>query len=170
MKLNLIVATDNRGGIAKDGQIPWKSKKDMRFFKNVTTGNGKDIIDLSSVTDATKGSSTVTTGAGDDIITGTAGKDVINAGDGNDTINATGSADTITLGAGNDTYVLGAATNSVLAKLIFRLIYKKFAISSIVRKVRNSCTSSKVLIGLLLSLRAWSSHAGINIRPIGPCS
>lgn len=85
--------------------------------KNVTvkTGNGADVINLSSVVDVTKGA-TVTTGEGGDTITGTAGNDTIDAGAGRDTVNASAGADTITLGAGNDVYVLGAATNSTLAK------------------------------------------------------
>ncbi|MBF6631342.1 MAG: hypothetical protein ITG01_09390 [Comamonas sp.] len=85
--------------------------------KNVTvkTGNGADVINLSSVTDATK-VATVSTGEGSDTITGTAGNDTIDAGAGRDTVNASAGADTITLGAGNDVYVLGAATNSTLAK------------------------------------------------------
>lgn len=94
------------------GAVTFTSASDKAV--TVTTGNGNDAH-LASVTDGTKGSSTVTTGAGNDTITGTAGKDVINAGEGNDTINASAGADTITLGAGNDTYVLGAATNSTIA-------------------------------------------------------
>lgn len=33
---NLIVSTDNKGGIAKNGVIPWHCKKDMEFFKQIT--------------------------------------------------------------------------------------------------------------------------------------
>jgi len=80
----------------------------------VKTGNGADTINLSSVTDTTKGG-TVTSGAGADAITGTSGADTIDAGADRDTINSTAGADTITLGAGNDVYVLAAATNSTLA-------------------------------------------------------
>lgn len=85
--------------------------------KNVTvkTGNGADVINLSSVTDATKGA-TVTTGEGDDTITGTAGNDTIDAGAGRDTVKSSAGADTITLGDGNDVYELVLATDSVLAK------------------------------------------------------
>jgi dihydrofolate reductase len=34
-----IVAIDNNYGIAKNGQIPWKSKTDMLFFKQKTINN-----------------------------------------------------------------------------------------------------------------------------------
>ncbi|XP_048750047.2 dihydrofolate reductase-like isoform X2 [Ostrea edulis] len=43
-KLNLVVAVCNNGGIGKDGQLPWRLKKDMEFFKKITTqtkDNGK---------------------------------------------------------------------------------------------------------------------------------
>lgn len=81
----------------------------------VKTGNGDDLINLSSVTDATKGA-TVTTGAGNDTITGTAGNDTIDAGAGRDTVKSSAGADSITLGDGNDVYELVLATDSVLAK------------------------------------------------------
>jgi dihydrofolate reductase len=34
-----IVAMDENNGIAKQGQIPWKSKTDMKFFKDKTINN-----------------------------------------------------------------------------------------------------------------------------------
>jgi dihydrofolate reductase len=34
-----IVAVDQGFGLAKNGQIPWKSKTDMNFFKTTTTNN-----------------------------------------------------------------------------------------------------------------------------------
>jgi dihydrofolate reductase len=34
-----IVAVDQKFGLAKNGQIPWKSKTDMNFFKTITTNN-----------------------------------------------------------------------------------------------------------------------------------
>lgn len=87
----------------------------------VTTGNGADVIDVSSINDATfigtgATASTISTGEGDDTITGSDGKDVIDGGAGNDTINSSAEVDTITLGAGNDKYVLGAATDSTVSK------------------------------------------------------
>lgn len=36
-KLNLVVAACNDWGIGKDGQLPWRLKKDMEFFKKMTT-------------------------------------------------------------------------------------------------------------------------------------
>ena len=42
-----IVAVDKKNGIAKDGKIPWKSKTDMKFFREQTTGN---IIIMGSTT------------------------------------------------------------------------------------------------------------------------
>lgn len=37
--IEAIVAMDVNNGIAKDGKIPWKSKKDMTFFKEKTINN-----------------------------------------------------------------------------------------------------------------------------------
>jgi dihydrofolate reductase len=37
--MEAILATDINSGISKDGIIPWKSKKDMRFFFNKTKNN-----------------------------------------------------------------------------------------------------------------------------------
>lgn len=42
-----IVAVDTKNGIAKDGKIPWKSKTDMKFFRQQTTGH---IIIMGSTT------------------------------------------------------------------------------------------------------------------------
>ena len=39
IKFEAIVATDQGFGLAKNGQIPWKSKTDMNFFKTTTTNN-----------------------------------------------------------------------------------------------------------------------------------
>lgn len=36
--LSIIVATDLLGGFARDGQIPWKIKEDMKHFKDTTAG------------------------------------------------------------------------------------------------------------------------------------
>ena len=38
IKFEAIVATDQGFGLAKNGQIPWKSKTDMKFFREQTTG------------------------------------------------------------------------------------------------------------------------------------
>ncbi len=45
--ITAIVAVDSKNGIAKDGKIPWKSKTDMKFFKQQTTEN---IIIMGSTT------------------------------------------------------------------------------------------------------------------------
>jgi hypothetical protein len=84
---------------------------------SISTGNGNDVIDASSVgtTGTADAAADISTGAGDDLITGGADEDVINAGSGDDKVNSSASADSITLGAGNDTYVLGTATDSVLS-------------------------------------------------------
>ena len=37
--IEAIVAVDHDFGLAKNGQIPWKSKTDMNFFKTTTTNN-----------------------------------------------------------------------------------------------------------------------------------
>ncbi|MTB49651.1 dihydrofolate reductase [Lewinella sp. W8] len=39
MKLSAIVATDRRGTIGKDGQIPWYLPADLKFFKRTTLGH-----------------------------------------------------------------------------------------------------------------------------------
>jgi len=36
--MNLIVATDEKNGIAKNGNIPWNSPRDMQHFKETTWG------------------------------------------------------------------------------------------------------------------------------------
>ena len=38
MKFSMLVAVDEAGLIAKNGEIPWKCKSDMRFFRLMTTG------------------------------------------------------------------------------------------------------------------------------------
>lgn len=39
VSIEAIVAVDKAFGMAKNGQIPWKSKTDMDFFKKTTTNN-----------------------------------------------------------------------------------------------------------------------------------
>ena len=36
-KINLILICDNKGGIAKNGEIPWKFKEDLKYFKKLTS-------------------------------------------------------------------------------------------------------------------------------------
>lgn len=38
-KYNIILAIDEKGGIGKDGGIPWKSPEDMKYFKETTQGH-----------------------------------------------------------------------------------------------------------------------------------
>lgn len=38
MKFKLIIACDQKGGIAKDGKLPWDYPEDLRYFKEVTMG------------------------------------------------------------------------------------------------------------------------------------
>ena len=45
MNVNLIVAVDSKCyGIGKDGKIPWHNKDDMKFFKDITTGDGNNAV------------------------------------------------------------------------------------------------------------------------------
>ena len=37
MKISLIVACDNQGGIAKNGSIPWNFPQELRYFSKVTS-------------------------------------------------------------------------------------------------------------------------------------
>lgn len=39
IRLNLVVAVDKNGIMAKDGAIPWKCKEDLKWFKTLTTGH-----------------------------------------------------------------------------------------------------------------------------------
>ncbi|MCL4165902.1 UNVERIFIED_CONTAM: hypothetical protein GTU68_031346, partial [Idotea baltica] len=39
MKLSAIVATDRKGTIGKDGDIPWYLPADLQFFKRTTLGH-----------------------------------------------------------------------------------------------------------------------------------
>lgn len=45
--IEAIVAVDQKNGIAKNGKIPWKCKKDMNFFKSKTINN---IVIMGSIT------------------------------------------------------------------------------------------------------------------------
>jgi len=44
MNYNLIVATDNKGGIGNNNEIPWYIKNDLKMFSNLTKGNYKNCI------------------------------------------------------------------------------------------------------------------------------
>jgi dihydrofolate reductase / thymidylate synthase len=47
---NIIVAIDAGNGIAKDGNIPWSSKDDMRFFRETTIGKRKNAVIMGRLT------------------------------------------------------------------------------------------------------------------------
>ena len=47
---SIIVAIDGGNGIAKDGDIPWSSPKDMKFFRDTTFGHGKNAVIMGRVT------------------------------------------------------------------------------------------------------------------------
>lgn len=40
----IIVAVDQKDGIAKNGKIPWRCEEDMRFFKQITTEHGPNVV------------------------------------------------------------------------------------------------------------------------------
>ena len=42
----IIVATDCSDGISKDNKIPWTLKKDMAFFKEITTQSSSNKINV----------------------------------------------------------------------------------------------------------------------------
>ena len=51
MNVNLIVAIDSECyGIGKNGSIPWKNKEDMKWFKEVTTGEGNNAVVMGRTT------------------------------------------------------------------------------------------------------------------------
>ena len=90
-----VLATVNAA--AFDAGLTFTGRSDVDM--SVTTGAGKDLIDLSG----SSMNNSISTGAGDDTITGGSGKDTINAGDGNDDITITaGGNDTVNAGAGDD--------------------------------------------------------------------
>jgi dihydrofolate reductase len=41
---SIIIAMDSKNGISKDDKIPWKSKSDMEFVKEITTGDGYNAL------------------------------------------------------------------------------------------------------------------------------
>ena len=47
MEINLIVCTDEKGGISKNGVIPWKIKEDSDYFRDIInrkTDNVSNVI------------------------------------------------------------------------------------------------------------------------------
>ena len=47
---SIIVAIDAGNGIAKDGNIPWSSKEDMKFFRDTTLGKGRNAVIMGRLT------------------------------------------------------------------------------------------------------------------------
>lgn len=42
--IQLIIAVDDKWGISKEGEIPWHSSQDMKFFRDLTIGEGKNAV------------------------------------------------------------------------------------------------------------------------------
>lgn len=116
----------------------------------ITTGNGNDMINASSVgtTGTTAAAATITTGAGADVVVGGADADVINTGSENDTVISSTGADNITLGEGNDTYVLANAGDSTIA---VRDMITDFS--------ANTATGTDPVNGDLIDLQAFGAGA-----------
>lgn len=49
-RYSLIVAIDGGNGIAKEGEIPWQCSSDSKFFKETTTGKGKNAVIMGRIT------------------------------------------------------------------------------------------------------------------------
>ena len=49
-KFSIIVAIDAGNGIAKRGEIPWRSTEDMKFFRDITVGKGKNAVIMGRTT------------------------------------------------------------------------------------------------------------------------
>ena len=42
--VSIVVAMDEKGGIGVEGDLPWRLPADMRFFKELTIGNGNNAV------------------------------------------------------------------------------------------------------------------------------
>jgi len=49
-RFSIIVAIDAGNGIAKDGAIPWSNRADMKFFRDMTIGKGRNVVVMGRVT------------------------------------------------------------------------------------------------------------------------
>ena len=43
-RFSIIVAIDSNNGIALNGKMPWHNTSDMNFFRETTTGRGKNVV------------------------------------------------------------------------------------------------------------------------------
>lgn len=50
MLLGLIVCTDSKGGIAKEGVIPWRNREDMLHFQRTTIGISNNAVIMGRTT------------------------------------------------------------------------------------------------------------------------
>ncbi len=49
-RFSIIVATDSDNGIAVNGKMPWHNTSDMTFFRETTTGRGRNIVVMGRLT------------------------------------------------------------------------------------------------------------------------
>jgi dihydrofolate reductase / thymidylate synthase len=49
-RFNIIVAIDAGNGIAKNGEIPWYSKEDLKFFRECTMGKKRNVVIMGRLT------------------------------------------------------------------------------------------------------------------------
>lgn len=49
-RFSIIVAIDSGNGIAKNGEIPWNSRSDMKFFRETTYGKGRNAVIMGRIT------------------------------------------------------------------------------------------------------------------------
>ena len=43
-RVNVVVAVDDDNGIGKDGKLPWNNREDMIHFRDLTIGNGNNVV------------------------------------------------------------------------------------------------------------------------------
>ena len=49
-RFSIIVAIDSGNGIAKDGELPWSCRSDIKFFRDTTYGRGKNAVIMGRIT------------------------------------------------------------------------------------------------------------------------
>lgn len=50
MSFSLIAAVDKKRGIGKEGKLPWHLPTDLKYFNDVTTGKGKNVVIMGRLT------------------------------------------------------------------------------------------------------------------------